>query len=214
MQPRPIAETIGPPRPSFRCFILVENRLSALSRPRNRRATALQSFSIPQYEDDEIQASMRATFVAENPLRSAAHRLYRQALGDRDDEDARESGGYVRCAAGIRSSWPDHSTEQRDTQFWPRVHGGEVGSFVADGLDGARFFLRLHRSFWAIFRPPMQDKSFPPCARRTAWIDPDGWCHFWRRRDNPSSLCRGDEGGRGALFRPFPRTLGSGGATR
>src|SRR5436309_10314213 len=28
MQPRPIAETIGPPRPSFRCFILVEIRLS------------------------------------------------------------------------------------------------------------------------------------------------------------------------------------------
>src|SRR5436190_1566117 len=44
MQPRPIAETIGPPRPSFRCFILVEIRLSVLSRPRNRQATALQSF--------------------------------------------------------------------------------------------------------------------------------------------------------------------------
>src|SRR5438067_9813182 len=68
MQPRPIAETIGPPRPSFRCFILVEIRLSVLSRPRNRQATALQSFSIPQCEDGEIQASTHATFVVENSL--------------------------------------------------------------------------------------------------------------------------------------------------
>src|SRR6266536_418218 len=124
MQPRPIAETIGPPRPSFRCFILVEIRLSVLSRPRNRQAAALQSFSIPQCEDDEIRASMHATFVAENPLRDAAHRLYRRALGDRDDEDARESDGCDRCVAGFRSGWHDHSTERGDTRFWPRGHAG------------------------------------------------------------------------------------------
>src|SRR4029453_5796966 len=124
MQPRPIAETIGPPRPSFRCFILVEIRLSALSRPLNRQATALQSFSIRQCEDDEIQASMRATFVVEDPLRGAAHRLYRQAPGDRDDEDAHESDGSARCIVGIRRDWPDRSIERRDSRFWPRVHEG------------------------------------------------------------------------------------------
>src|ERR1700730_2612586 len=124
MQPRPIPETIGPPRPSFRCFILVEIRLSVLSRPRNRQATALQSFSISHCADDEIQASTHATFVSGNPLRAAAHRLYHRAPGDRDDEDARESDESVRCAAGIRSKWPDRSTERRDTRFWLRVHGG------------------------------------------------------------------------------------------
>ena len=67
---------------------------------------------------------MHAAFVAENPLRAAAHRLYRQALGDRDDEDARESDESVRCVAGTRSNWPDRSTERRDTRFWPRVHAG------------------------------------------------------------------------------------------
>src|SRR4029077_1698446 len=112
MQPRPIAETIGPPRPSFRCFILFEIRSLVLSRPRNRRATALQSFSIPPCADGEIRASMHAAFVAENPLRAAAHRLYRQSLGDRDDEDARESDESVRCVAGIRPRWPDCSIER------------------------------------------------------------------------------------------------------
>src|SRR5437667_436168 len=91
MQPRPIAETIGPPRPSFRCFILVEIRLSVLSRPRNRQATALQSFSIPQCEDGEIQASTHATFVVENSLQGAAHRFYRRAPDDRDDERCRDA---------------------------------------------------------------------------------------------------------------------------
>ena len=81
-----------------KAIILVEIRLSVLSRPRNHQAMALQSFSIPQCEDDEIQASMHATFVAENPLRASAHRLYRRALGDRDDEDARESDESVRCS--------------------------------------------------------------------------------------------------------------------
>src|SRR6266481_2756103 len=111
MQPRPIAETIGPPRPSFRCFILIEIRLSVLSRPRNRQVTALQSFSIPECEDGEIQASTHATFVAENPLRTAAHRLYRRALRVLDVEDARESDESVRCAAGIRSTWPERLSE-------------------------------------------------------------------------------------------------------
>jgi hypothetical protein len=100
MQPRPIAETIGPPRPIFRCFVLV-----------------------PQCEDDEIRASMHATFVVENLLRGAAHRPYRRALGDQDDEDARESDGSVRCADGIRGDWPDHSIERRDTRFWLRALG-------------------------------------------------------------------------------------------
>src|SRR4029077_12400071 len=120
MQPRPIAETTGPPRPSFRCFILVEIRLSVLSRPRNRQATEPRNFSIPHCEDDEVQASMHATFVAENPLRAAAHKLYRQAPGDRDAEDARESGESVHCAAGIRSGSPDRLSERRYTRFWPR----------------------------------------------------------------------------------------------
>src|SRR6266480_2915951 len=111
MQPRPIAEATGPPRPSFRCFILVEIRLSVLSRPRNRQATALQNFSIPQCEDDEIQASMHATFVVENPLQDAAHKLYRRAPGDRDDADVRESDESVRCGACIRSSLPDRLSE-------------------------------------------------------------------------------------------------------
>src|SRR6266545_1325444 len=110
MQPRPIAETIGPPRPSFRCFILVKIRLSLSSRLRNRRAMALQRFSISQCEDGEIQASKRATFVAETPLRDAVRRHYRQAPGDRDDEDARESDGSARCAVGIRSNWRARST--------------------------------------------------------------------------------------------------------
>jgi hypothetical protein len=107
-----------------KAIILVEIQLSVLSRPRNHQAMALQSFSNPQCEDDEIQASMHATFVAENPLRASAHRLYRRALGGRDDEDARESDESVRCVAGTRSNLPDCSTERRDTRFWPRVHGG------------------------------------------------------------------------------------------
>src|SRR6266496_528523 len=174
MQPRPIAETIGPPRPSFRCFILVEIRLSVLSRPRNRQATALQSFSIPQCEDGEIQASMHATFVVENPLRAAAHRFYRRALRVLDVEDARESDESVRCAAGIPSTWPGRSTEQRDTRFWPRVHAGSSRSFVFDGPGAVRFCLLVHRLACAIFLQPAQDKSFQRYARRTAWIDPDG----------------------------------------
>src|SRR5881397_410350 len=103
MQPRPIAETIGPPRPSFRCFILVEIRLPPLSRSRNRQAMPLQPFSIHRYLDVETQFSRRATFVAENLLPHALHRLCRRARDDRDDEDARESGGCVRYARGIRS---------------------------------------------------------------------------------------------------------------
>src|SRR4029077_20647767 len=170
MQPRPIAETIGPPRPSFRCFILVKIRWSVLSRSRNRQATALQSFSIPQCGDDGIQASMRATFAAESPLRSAASRLYRQAPGDRDDEYARVSDGSVRCAAGLRSNWRARSTEPRDTRFWPRVHAEQTRSSVVGGLDVVRFFLRLHQPACAIFQPPAQDKSSPPCGQRTAWI--------------------------------------------
>src|SRR4029453_855189 len=162
MQPRPIAETIGPPRPSFRCFILVEIRLSVLSRPRNRQATALQNCSIPRCEDGEIQVSMHATFVAGNLLRGAAHRLCRQAKGDRDGEDARESGGSVRCVTGTRSSWPDRLSERRDIRFWPRVHEGSSRSFAFDGPDVERFFLRSPRQFWTISRSPSQDKSFPP----------------------------------------------------
>src|SRR5262249_20718597 len=123
MQPRPIAETIGPPRPSFRCFILVEIRLSLLSQSRSHQATAPQSFSIYQREDGEIRASMHATFAVENFLLGAAHRPYRRVLGDRDDEDARESDGSVHCADGIRRDWPDRSTEGRDTRFWPPAHG-------------------------------------------------------------------------------------------
>src|SRR4029453_13332301 len=214
MQPRPIAETIGPPRPSFRCFILVEIRLSVLSRPRNRQATALRSFSIPQCADDEIQASTHAAFVAENPLRGAAHRLYRRALGDRDDEDARESDESVRCVTGIRSRWPNRSIERRDTRFWLPVHGEYSRSFAFDGPDVFRFFLRLHRLACAIFQQRGQDKSFPPYARRTAWLDSEGWRHPWRRQDNPSSLCRDNERCRDALSRRFPTASGSGLAMR
>src|SRR5438445_13587578 len=133
MQPRPIAETIGPPRPSFRCFILVEIRLSVLSRPRNHQAPAPQSFSIPECEDVEIQASTHVTFVAENPLRAAAHRFYRRALRVPDDEDAHESDESVRCVACILSTWPDRSTEQRDTRCWPRVTARSSGSYVLHG---------------------------------------------------------------------------------
>src|SRR5204863_3751227 len=118
MQPRPIAETIGPPRPSFRCFILFQIRLSVLSQLRNPRAAALQSFSIRQCEDDEIQASMHATFGAENFLQTAAHTFCRQVLDGRDDEGAPESDESVRCVAGIRSRWRNRSIGQRDTQFW------------------------------------------------------------------------------------------------
>src|SRR5947207_8397929 len=187
-------------------FTLVEIRLSALSRSRNRQVTAPQRFSIPQYEDDEIQASTHATFVSENALRDAAHRLYRRAPGDRDDEDAREFDESVRCVAGIRSSLPDRLSEGRDTRFWPRVHGGSSRSFVFGGLDADRFFLRSHQLACAIFRPLTQDKSFQPYARRTAWINPDGWHHSWRRPDNHSFLCRDDERCRGALSRRFPTT--------
>src|SRR6266536_3745498 len=69
-----------------RTFMLVKIRLSVLSRLRNRRAMALQSFSIPQCADGEIQASKHATFVAETPLRDAVRRHYRRAPGDRDEE--------------------------------------------------------------------------------------------------------------------------------
>src|SRR6266513_489601 len=210
MQPRPIAETIGPPRPSFRCFILVEIRLSVLSRPRNHQAPALQGFSIPECEDVEIQASTHATFVAENPLRAAAHRFYRRALRVPDDEDARESDESVRCVAGIRSTWPERSTDQHDTRFWPRVHAGSSRSFAFDGPGAVRFFLLLHRLACAISLQPAQDKSFQRYARRTAWIDPDGYHHSWRRRDNHSSLCRDDERCRDALSRRFPTTSHSG----
>src|SRR5439155_950305 len=116
MQPRPIAETIGPPRPSFRCFILVEIRLSVLSRPRNRQATALQSFSIPQCEDGEIQASTHATFVVENSLQGAAHRFYRRAPDDRDDEDARGSGESVRCVETMNDAGTLLSADSRQSR--------------------------------------------------------------------------------------------------
>src|ERR1043166_84623 len=102
MQPRPIAETIGPPSPSFRCFILVKIRLLLLSRSRNHQATAPQSFSIHQRKDVESRASMHATFVVENLLRGAAHRPYHRALGDQGDEDARGSDGSVHCEGGIQ----------------------------------------------------------------------------------------------------------------
>src|SRR6185312_6733696 len=204
MQPRPIAETIGPPRPSFRCFILVKIRLSVLSRLRNRQVFPLQSFSIPEYEDVEIQASKHATFVAKNPLRDAVHRHYRRAPGDRDDEDARESDGSVRCAAGIRSNWRARSTEGRGTRFWPRVREKQTRSFVACGLDVVRFFLRLLLPPCAIFQPRAQDKSSPPCGQQTGWIIRDELHRFWRQRDNRSSLCRGDERCPGALSRRSP----------
>src|SRR5205823_8572965 len=210
MQPRPIAETIGPPRPSFRCFILVEIRLSVLSRPRNRQATALQSFSIHQCEDGEIQASTHATFVVENSLQGAAHRFYRRAPDERDDEDARGSGESVRCVEGIRSSLPDRLSESRDTRFWPRVHAGSSRSFVFDRPDVVRFSLLLHQLACAIFLQPAQDTSFQRYALRTAWIDLDGWHHSWRRRDNHSSLCRDDERCRDAPFRRFPTKSRSG----
>src|SRR5882762_57178 len=209
MQPRPIAETIGPPRPSFRCFILVKIRLSVLSRLRNRQAIALQSFSIPEYEDGEIQASKHAAFVAINPLRGAARRLYRQAPGDRDDEDARVSDGSVRCAAGIRSIWHARSTERRDTRFWPRGRAKQTRSFVACGLDVVRFFLRLLQPPCAIFQLPAQDKSSPPHGQQTAWIIRDGLHRFWRQQDSRSSLCRDDERCPGALSRRFRTTSSS-----
>src|SRR5713226_1509279 len=104
MQPRPIAETIGPPRPSFRCFTLVRIRLSFSLRSRNREAMPLQNFSIRRCVDAEIQFSRHAIFVAENLLPSLMHRLYRRVPGDRDDEDAHESGGCVRYATGTQSS--------------------------------------------------------------------------------------------------------------
>src|ERR1700756_2713867 len=185
-------------------IILVKIRLSVLSRLRNRQAMPLQSFSIPEYEDGEIQASRHATFVAKNPSRDAVRRHYRRAPGDRDDEDARESDESVRCAADIQRDWRARSTERRETRFWPRVRAKPTRSFVACGLDGVRSFLRLLRPPCAIFQTPAQDKSSPPHGQQTAWIIPDGLHRFWRQQDSRSSPCRDDERCRGVLSRRFP----------
>src|SRR6266487_104122 len=152
MQPRPIAETIGPPRPSFRCFILVEIRLSSSSRLRNRQATVPQNFSIRRCADDERRASKHVTFVAENLLQSAAHRLYRRAPRDRDDGGVRESDGCVRYVTGIQSGWPVLPSERRDIRFSPRVHVTKPRSFVADAPDGVQFFHRLRLTVCAVSR--------------------------------------------------------------
>src|SRR4029453_5962130 len=106
MQPKPIGGTIGPPRPSFRCFILATIRLSASSRLRNRQAMALQNFSIRRCVGAEIQFSKHATSAAKNLLPRATRKLCRPKPDGRDDEDAHESGAWVRCAAGTQSSLP------------------------------------------------------------------------------------------------------------
>src|SRR6266508_2746743 len=133
MQPRPSAETTGPPRPSFRCFIPFTIRLSLLARSRNRPAMALQNFSIRGSVDGGIQFSRRATFVAGNLLRGAPHKLYRPTPGDRYDEDAPGSGESVHCATGTRSSSPDFQSAGRDIRFWPRARVMRSRSFVVDG---------------------------------------------------------------------------------
>src|SRR5437773_10432490 len=161
MQPRPIAETIAPPRPSFRCFMCVKFRLSPLSRSQNRPALVLQSFSSHRWLGVETQVSRHATFAAENSSPRVSHRLYRQAQDDRGDEDAPEPGGCVRYAAGTRSNWPALPSERRDIQFWRHGRAMRSRSFVVDARDVARFFLRLRLSFYAIFQQPGQDKSFP-----------------------------------------------------
>src|SRR5206468_3201597 len=142
MQPRPIAETIGPPRPNFRCFILFGIRLSASSRSRNRQVMALQKFSIHRCPDVEIQFSRRATFVAENPLPNATHRFCRRALDGRDAEDAHESDECVRYINGIRPGSSYLLSERRDIRSWPHARAMKLRSFFVDAPDGDRSFLR------------------------------------------------------------------------
>src|SRR5439155_9549100 len=183
----------GPPRPSFRCFILFTIRLSVLSRSRNRLATALQSFSIHRCSDGEIQVSRRATFVARNLLPGVPHKLCRLRPDDQYDVDAPGSGGCVHCATGTRSSSPDPRSAERDTRFWPRVHLMNLRSFVVDGRDVVRSFLRSGLSVCAIFSPRARRRSSRRCARQTVWTNPDGSHHFSRRQGIRSFLCRGDE---------------------
>src|SRR5438094_3223988 len=130
MQPRPIAETIGPPRPSFRCFIFVKIRRSSSLRLRNRQAMTIQGFSIRRCLDVETQVSRHATFVVENLLPCELHRLYRRALGDQGDEDAHEPGGCVRYANDTRPSSSDFPSARRNTQVYSLVRAMKTRSFV------------------------------------------------------------------------------------
>ena len=194
---------MGPPRPSFRCFIPFTIRLSFLARSRNRQAMALQNFSIRRSVDGEIQFSRSATFVAGNLSPAAPHKLYRPTPGDRCDEDAPGSGESVHCATGTRSSSPDFQSAGRDIPFWPRDPAMRTRSFVVDGPDAGGFFLRLRPSLCAIFPRQARGKSSRLSARQTVSINPDGLHHFSRRQGIRLFLCRGDEQYRAVLFRRF-----------
>jgi len=181
MQPRPRTETIGPPRPSFRCLIFFTIRLPVLAPSRNRQAMALQNFSIRRSVDGEIQFSRSATFVAGNLSPGVPHKLYRPTPGDRYDEDAPGSGESVHCATGTRSSSPDFQSAGRDIRSWPLARVTRSRSFVVDGPDADGFFLRLCPSVCAISPRQARGKSSRLCARQTVSINPDGSYHFSRR---------------------------------
>src|SRR5436190_23820673 len=116
MQPRPIAETIGPPRPSFRCFIFVKIRRSSSLRLRNRQAMTIQGFSIRRCLDVETQVSRHATVVVEILLPCELHSLYRRALGDEGDVDELEPRRLVGYANDTQPISPDFHGERRNTQ--------------------------------------------------------------------------------------------------
>src|SRR5260370_41526691 len=174
----------------------------------------LQSFSIPRGRDVEIQVSKRAAFVAGNFLLNAPHRLYRQGPGDRDDEDARESDGFVRYVTGTRPSSPVPLIGRRDIRFWPDVRVMKLPSFVADGWDAVRFFLGSGPSPCVISLRRAQDRSFPRFARQIASTVLDAPRRFSRRQGSRSFLCRDDERFLAALFRQFPTASCNGQAMR
>jgi len=165
----------------------------------------LQGFSSRRCLDVETQVSRHATSVVENLLPRELHRLYRRALGDQGDEDAHEPDGCVRYANDIRPSSPDFPSERRDTQFWLGVRAMNTRSFVVDGRDVVRFFLRLCQIASSIFRQRAQDRSFQRRVRQIASTIPDAPHHFSRPQDSRLFLYPGGGQCPAVLFRRFPK---------
>src|SRR6266496_5826644 len=185
----------------FSLFHIFMIRPSSSARSRNRQAMALRNFSIRRCGDDGSPASTRATFGEGNFSQSAAHKPYRRAPHDRDDEGAREFDECVRCAAGTQLNLPGRSSESRDTRFLLSGRGGKSPASVGDGPDVVRFSLRLPQPPCAVFRRQVRGKSVPRCAWRTVWTIPDAPCHFWPPRDSRLFPCRDGEQCRAVPFR-------------